>query len=299
MTENENTSPAGDQDILDDDSTQTAKKPAHSDNADPVSPPAYTRQMPGYVTFTAKLEVHTRNAQRLVYGRKEDKQRNLHSIIGMYRFATNVGNICDASSANDPYADRCLLAIEQKYDLATEALTNEVEFLKDILDGYQNISISDPGSSKPVVAELSFRTPYAHLAAKLITNFDAVIGLALVARDTASIGAEDFSRINKRCGNKVRSTMHEVFNYRATGVTRDDFAAKNQSALRAIEKYEAVAKGYSILSPELLDGTKRPKFAPHILSSGAVNYSRDNEESFVTSAIESDNLAETGTDVGK
>lgn len=238
------------------------REPLHGDRADPVAPAAMTRQMPGYIRFEATLTVHTRNAQRLLYGRTAGKGQA--AITGLYRYAQISGAVCDAAARDDPYADRCLFDIEAAASKAEAGLKRETALLTGLLQAHRNIHIGNPGSARPATATLEFRTPYAHRAAQLVTQFDEVVGLALVARNTAVLGMMDFDALVKRAGHGVRGVLGCVYHWRPTLVTRDDFAAHNQVMARAMAVYEAIRPGLSALPDDILRGKVRPKFAPGI-----------------------------------
>ncbi|MFK5892412.1 MAG: AcaB family transcriptional regulator, partial [Pseudomonadota bacterium] len=67
----------------------------------------------------------------------------------------------------------------------------------------------------------------------------------------------DWERTVRNSGKLIRNVFWESSRYRYTGVTRNDIAANNAVARNAIEKFGE-------LPQDILEGTKRGKFAPKI-----------------------------------
>ncbi|MCM3011726.1 AcaB family transcriptional regulator, partial [Bacillus subtilis] len=61
--------------------------------------------------------------------------------------------------------------------------------------------------------------------------------------------------------HSLRSLFSLAQQYRYSGCTRDDFASKNAAARAALEKYGE-------LPQDVLEGTRRSKFAPPIVRRG-------------------------------
>lgn len=255
MTENEDTELNGD---------SPEKRPSsHAANADPISPPAVTRTTPGRATGGGRMELHSKHAHSIFYGRK-DLSGKLPNIVGLARFAAQLAKIHNAATANDPYADWALIDIEEKLVSAEAVLANNEQHIKGLLCGQNRYEVDVQTSVKPVVIQIKFQSPLAFKAARLLLSFDEVVMLALTARHQALMGNDDFSNCVNNTSRAVRGTFELVNSWRSTGVTRHDIAANNAVARRSIEIYEGGIHRDPQIPEDILQGTRRSQFAPTI-----------------------------------
>ncbi|WP_141765466.1 AcaB family transcriptional regulator, partial [Pseudomonas sp. HMSC065H02] len=81
------------------------------------------------------------------------------------------------------------------------------------------------------------------------------------AHHTALIDRSTLERWLNEGAHALRSLFSLAQQYRYSGCTRDDFAAKNAAARAALEKFGE-------LPQDVLEGTHRSKFAPPIVRRG-------------------------------
>ena len=97
---------------MNDELADTRSKPrALPDNADPVVDYTTAASRPGLLRGSASLDIQTRQAQRLVYGRRHTESKE--HIIGLVRFGMNMKRIWSSAGRDDPYADWTLLQVEE------------------------------------------------------------------------------------------------------------------------------------------------------------------------------------------
>ncbi len=250
---------------------------------------------PGTVFTEGEITLHTRLGHLLFFGRnKFNGGAGKPPIIGLQRFITNINSMCtQVHISDDPYADYYLLEIEQLLDDAREKLLETRKLLRELLDDGGDsgrVVVKSRGSDKPVTLPLRFKyTRYGFLASELLGLLDEVVQLALNASDTARLSPGDFRKILTESGRVVRRVFFESTRYRYFGAGRDDFAANNARARRAIE-------GHGFELPEdVLRGDRRPRWAPEPrkrADAGAGSGSENGAEEGLDALLEDDELTE-------
>ncbi len=231
--------------------------PSHEDNADALVMPNLVSNRPGPLRTRGNITLHTRSAHRLFYGRQKNAAEGLQPITGLVRFALNMNQLSTLAANDDPYADAALLTVEDKLSVTKKYVAMCIKELEQVLDDMEDITIDFHQSVKPIKVPLEFRTTYGFVAARLISQYDKLVRLALTARHVGLIFSEDWGRFNGKSAKMIRDAFHASSAYRFTGVSRDDIAANSQVARVTIGKYGE-------LPQYILDGTKRGIFAPEI-----------------------------------
>lgn len=231
--------------------------PSHEDNADALVMPNLVSNRPGPLRTKGNITLHTRSAHRLFYGRQKNEAEGLQPITGLVRFALNMKQLSQCAANNDPYADATLLTVEEKLSVTKKYVAMCIKELEQVLDDMEDIKINFHQSVKPVEVPLEFKTTYGFVAARLISQYDKLVRLALTARHVGLIFSDDWGRFNGRSARMIRDAFHASSAYRFTGVARDDIAANNRVAQAAVLKYGE-------LPQYILDGSKRGIYAPDI-----------------------------------
>ncbi|WP_020406844.1 PFL_4669 family integrating conjugative element protein [Hahella ganghwensis] len=223
-----------------------------SDMEDDVTEQPKSKPGPGAYRTKGKYTIHTKAAHRLFYGRK--KAPGVEPIIGLVQFSSRVNAIWQASELDDPYADSKLLAIEEALDHAQKLVEASKETLEGLLGSDTNIEIFPAETIRPETVDVEFKTPYGFLALKLLSTFDGMVQNALAARHAAMIFNNDWQQLVTFPSRKIRHAF-ALSDFRFSGSCRNDFAANNQRARDAVEKYGQ-------LDPDILQGKRRPRMAP-------------------------------------
>lgn len=247
-------------DGFDDDVKASPRRPTHEDNADPIVPPRQVANRPGPLRTQGQIVLHTRAAHRLFYGRRRDDKQKIKPIIGLVRFSTNVNGIFEFAANNDPYADAALLKIEECFSATNKLVKENIEVLDQLLDGMEGLSICGNESVKPVTLPVEFKTVYGFMGARLLGQYDKLVRLGLVARHVGLLFADDWGRLVGKPSSKIREVFWLSATYHFSGATRDDIAANNEVARRAVSKLGE-------LPQDVLEGVRRARFAPAIHNS--------------------------------
>jgi len=246
-------------DFFDDDES-IAARPTHEDNADPVVMPNLVSKKPGALRTRGEVQLHTRLAHRLFYGRRRDDKNKIRPITGLVRFAINMNQINDLAARDDPYADQVMMDVEKALREAEILVQSNIGAVKDLLSDMDGITIKYNGSVEPVTVPLEFKTSYGFVAARLLYQYDKLVRMAQAAMHVGMMFEEDWGKVVRASGRSIRRAFGMSAGYRFSGVNRNDIAANNAAARAAKEKYGE-------LPQSTLDGSKRGKFAPKILSS--------------------------------
>ncbi|MEN8132067.1 MAG: PFL_4669 family integrating conjugative element protein [Pseudomonadota bacterium] len=241
------------------DDDEKPKRPVHEDNADPLVIPNLVSKRPGMLRTRGEIIIHTRSAHRLFYGRRKDVKKGIKPITGLVRFALNMNQLSELAAQDDPYADAVLLKVEQKLAEVEKLIKGHVAAVEELLSDMEGISISFHESVEPVSVPLEFKTTYGFIAARLLGQYDKLVRLAQSAMHVGLFFQEDWARIVRKSGSSMRNVFWISSSYRYTGVKRDDIAANNGVAREAIAKYGELPQA-------ILEGAKRGKYAPQIIS---------------------------------
>ena len=242
---------------------QTALAAALPSRADGIIPLAQSRATPGRVVGGANMTIHTRQAHRLFYGRRSDEKAGKAPITGLVRFANTVANIHNAASRDDPFADWTLCDLEARFESADTVIGKHTAHLASLLDANDGLKIGLHASVKPISIPLRFYAPLAWRGAQTLTKLDQLVLHALTARQVALMFEDDWKESVSRAARAVRQAYEWVNVWQYTGVTRDDLAANNAVARRALGIYQTSNRGVDIPA-DVLTGERRSKFAPTI-----------------------------------
>ena len=102
-----------------------------------------------------------------------------------------------------------------------------------------------------------FRSQLGFMAVYLLADYDDLARKLILAHHTALIDRSTLERWLNDGAHALRSLFSLAQQYRYSGTTRDDFASKNAAARAALEKFGE-------LPPDVLEGTRRSRFAPPI-----------------------------------
>ena len=202
-----------------------------------------------------EIELATRPAVRLFQGRKITPKR--HGILGMPGFSKIVRGIEQAVREDDPYADYYYKQIEQAIEDLAFDLDSELKDIKAYIDENTPSAMRIPeiGSKQPMVVPIRFASRLGFQLVYQLLKVDQIVLKVLLANHIGLLpNREKFDTLS-RVEKRVRSVIHLVFAYRHTGVTRDDVAANNKKAQKAIDMMGDLEPGY-------LDGSLRSDNAP-------------------------------------
>lgn len=226
---------------------------------------------PGGLRGEAQLLIQTRKAQILVRGRAPAKDRP--GIPGLVRFGLIARRMWIASSLDDPYADWYLIKVLEALDDGREELQAMQGKVAKILEGVRGVELTIGESDSPIQVPLRFANPYGYMGAYLIADYDELARTVLTAKHVGLMVRDDAERMLALGGRLVRRVFSATQGWKYLSVTRDDMAANNARARKAIETMGEIP------DKAVLEGTLRPRIAPDVRKHGEDN-SDDSDDIF-------------------
>jgi integrating conjugative element protein (TIGR03761 family) len=247
------------------DETDTRKSQqtrALPDNADPVVDYTTAASRPGLLRGSASLDIQTRQAQRLVYGRR--RTENKEHIVGLVRFGMNMKRIWSSAARDDPYADWTLLQVEEALNNTRELINTVRQEIESLLESAAiGVQIDIAHSLQPVRVPLQFANAFGYMGAYLIADFDQLVCAILTGRHVGLIQRGNSDKALHNCARRVRHAFALSGLWKFTLVTRADVHNNTPMALKAQQAMAVMGD----LPQEVLDGSHRARIAPEINAS--------------------------------
>lgn len=261
------------------------------EKSDLLNGPAALKELPGPMKMNATIKLHSRMAINLFRGRRADKAKELHSIIGAVRFARQVAMIWTASASDDPYADAALIAIEEAYTDATKTMVGKLEEVQGVLDGMTGFTLQRQESVDPVTVELNFVSPWGYRASKLVMEFDELVRLCLTAKHLGLFFDDDWRNVVHVSSRSIRNMFEQVGRWSLTGVKRHNLRNDDKTASEAKLIYANKTR-VNHLDADVLSGVRRAKLSPRSLLLVA------HEEFLAREVLSATKIDEDGRDAG-
>jgi len=223
-------------------------------------------ESPGALRSQAVMEIQTRQAQRLVYGRMAAEGK--HEIVGLLRFAAMLRPIWSGSMADDPYADWWLVKIERELTQAREQLKHMENTVEQHLAGAPAVNVVVAQSLSPAKLELNFSNPYAFHGAYLLADYDALVRAVLTARHVGLMDSRTSEKLLAEGGRYLRAAYETGRGYRYMGIKRVDLVQGTAKARKAVETLGE-------LPQPVISGKLRSTYAPKVHGADAVNVETD------------------------
>ncbi|HAF2412726.1 TPA: TIGR03761 family integrating conjugative element protein [Salmonella enterica] len=214
----------------------------------------------GSLRSAMALTLHTHHASRIWHGRAPSEGRA--GIVGLNGYISIMNKMKRGSEQDDPYSDWWMLRIEEKLEqtrTTLQTLREQVELA--LADVPATLSIGENLNVKPVKLPLFVNAQLGFMAVYLLADYDEIARKLILAHHTALIDRSTLERWLNEGAHALRSLFAMSQLYRYSGTQRDDFAANNAAARQALEKFGP-------LPQDVLEGTRRSRFAPPLLRRG-------------------------------
>lgn len=219
----------------------------------------------GSLRSAMTLTLHTHHASRIWHGRAPAEGRP--GIVGLNGYIAVMNKMKRGAEQDDPYSDWWMLRIEEKLEQTKSALQSLHEQVEQALSGVPPaLSIGENLNVQPVKLPLFVNAQLGFSAVYLLADYDDIARKLILAHHTALIDRGTLERWLHEGGHALRSLFSLAQQYRYSGCTRDDFAARNAAARAAQEKL-------GDLPQDVLEGTRRSRFAPPIIRRGLQQHS--------------------------
>ncbi|KHN52870.1 conjugal transfer protein [Dickeya fangzhongdai] len=212
----------------------------------------------GSLRSAMSLTLHTHHASRIWRGRAASEGKP--SIVGLNGFVSIMNKLKRGAEQDDPYSDWWMLRIEEKLGNTQEQLRMLHQQVDQVLANVPaTLSLGENLNIQPVKLPLFVNAQLGFSAVYLLADYDDIARKLILAHHTALIDRNTLERWLNDGAHALRSLFALAQQYRYSGCTRDDFSAQNATARAALEKFGE-------LPQDVLDGTRRSRFAPLIMS---------------------------------
>ncbi len=218
--------------------------------------------LPPSMQMGATLKLHTHLAINLFRGRRGDRSKNIRQIVGMSLFARQAGLIWTAAKNDDPYADQCLIEIEEAHKRTKTLLDEREKALSELIEGLEGFEVDVQTCTEPLEIPLNFHSPWAYRSVLLLLQYDKIVRLGLTAHHVGFIGDAEWNDVITDSGRAMRNLFEEVNRWVFTNVTRDDIRKNTKVAKRAQGQYLEKKNNRLVIEDEVMEGTKRASIAP-------------------------------------
>jgi len=199
------------------------------------------------------LEVHSHQAQRLIWGRRRTAQKP--PISGLIAFASALNTIWQAVEEGDPYALWWLIKIEAGIEACGAYLDEQFLQVSFFYPDTEILSVDTAESKQPYRARLAFSNPYAYRAAYVLGEYDMLVRSCHTLMFVGAGQPEELQTVVALAGHQIRRLFAIPQGFKACQITRDDIRQHHQRAQRAVELM-------GLLPAEILTGEALPRFVP-------------------------------------
>jgi integrating conjugative element protein (TIGR03761 family) len=214
----------------------------------------------GALRSAMSLTLHTHHASRIWHGRAAADDRP--AIMGLNGYVSVMNKMKRGSEQDDPYSDWWMLRIEEKLEQTKATLQSLREQVERALAGVPAaLSLGENLNVQPVKLPLFVNAQLGFAAVYLLADYDDIARKLILAHHTALIDRRTLESWLNDGAHALRSLFSVAQKYRYSGATREDFAAKNAVARSALEKFGE-------LPQEVMEGTRRSRFAPPLMRRG-------------------------------
>ncbi len=218
-------------------------------------PPRSLGEQPGGLRSDTRMTLQTRQAQKLVLGRKRAK--GVQPIVGLLDFGRRMKLLWLSAQADDPYADWYLLQIEESINDAKKIMLEKKQWLDEVLNSMEGFDVDVAQSIEPIQVPIVFQNPYGYMGAYLVADYDKLCCSIFTAGHIGLIDRKTAHSLTDAAGKSVRRTFNLAAKWKFTGVTRQDIKNGNPNAEKAIETHGKCPD-------PVLSKTKRAKISPEI-----------------------------------
>lgn len=215
----------------------------------------------GALRSIMSLTLHTHHASRIWHGRRSAEGRP--GIVSLGAYIGIINRMKHGAEQDDPYSDWWMIRVEEKLAQTKTTLKNLREQVDHVLANVPPaLSLGENLNVQPITLQLFVNAQLGFMAVYLLAEFDDLVRNLILAHHTALIDRHTLDHWLEDSSHAMRSLLSLPQYYRYSGACRDDFAAKNAVARAALEKFGE-------LPQDVLEGTRRSRYAPPILRRSA------------------------------
>jgi len=207
-----------------------------------------------------ELILHTELANRMFDGRHgrarcDRNSRDKCRIVGLRLFASRARTIWHDARDGNPFAHWWLIQIERILSEAGKELRVTTEEYERLLKTQSFLEIRKLGASKPHHRRVSFHSPLAYDAARLIVQLDQLLLLLIECTRQNLIGVKEKITIGRAAARCILQVFNLGLRYKHYDISFKDIALPTAWVPRAVEEMGPIP-------PEVINGSLRAQCAP-------------------------------------
>jgi len=153
------------------------------------------------------------------------------------------------------------------------------------------LSLGENLNVQPVKLPLFVNAQLGFMAVYLLADYDDLARRLILAHHTALIDRPTLERWLNEGAHALRSLFSLAQQYKSSGLKREDYQANTPLAIAVKERFGEVAQ-------DILEGTRRSRFAPPLMRRLTIQASQPDEDSTLDVAIDNEALARHAPDSG-
>lgn len=190
-----------------------------------------------------ELELHTKSALRLWFGRAKTKEK--YGIMGLPGFSAKMRILENNIRKDDPYAyyhfdmmSKEIIALSKDYD----EMDNDIEAILATIPSA--LKVPSVASINPTNFDINFASRLGFRAMYQLIKADNIAMKIIKAAHIDLLSVSERIKMLNLIEARMRATFNKCYKYVNCDVTRDDIAANNQRARNAIAKMGEIPEGY-------------------------------------------------------
>jgi len=207
-----------------------------------------------------ELILHTELANRMFDGRHGRARCDRHSrdkcrIAGLRLFASRARTIWHDARDGNPFAHWWLIQIERVLSEAAKELHVTTEEYERLLQTQSFLEIRKLGASKPHHRRVSFHSPLAYDAARLIAHLDHLLLLLIECTRQNLISVKENITVGRAAARCVLRVFNLAIRYKHYDISFKDIARPTAWVPRALREMGRIPE-------EVINGSLRAQCAP-------------------------------------
>lgn len=207
-----------------------------------------------------ELILHTELANRMFDGRHGRARCDRHSrakcrITGLRLFASRARTIWHDARAGNPFAHWWLIQLERILGEAAKELRVTTEEYERLLKTRSFLEIRKLGASNPHRRQVSFHSPLAYDAARLIAHLDHLLLLLIECARQNLISVKEKITVGRAAARCIQRVFNLALRYKHYDISFKDIARPTAWVPRAVEEMGPIP-------PEVINGSLRAQCAP-------------------------------------
>lgn len=207
-----------------------------------------------------ELILHTELANRMFDGRHGRARCDRHSrdkcrIAGLRLFASRSRTIWHDARDGNPFAHWWLIQIERVLSEAAKELRVTTEEYERLLKTQSFLEIRKLGASKPHHRRVSFHSPLAYDAARLIAHLDQLLLLLMECARQNLISVKEKITVGRAAARCILQVFNLGLCYKHYDISFKDITQPTAWVLRATEEMGQIP-------PQVINGSLRAQCAP-------------------------------------